>query len=141
MRGADVVVVCLSASSTSRRGFAQKEIKLALDVADEQPEGETFVIPLRLEELDLPEERVLQHHDAMTIEDLLSPEDFQALLEGDDKLNPGERPSAAIARQDIRKVLTARRFLDQCSVGKIKLTNKTKQNALRSIMALKDALP
>lgn len=55
VRAADVVVVCLSASSASRRGFAQKEIQLALDVADEQPEGELYVIPLRLEEFELPE--------------------------------------------------------------------------------------
>jgi hypothetical protein len=55
VREADVVVVCLSASSASRKGFAQKEIRFALDVADEQPEGEIYIIPLRLEEVDLPE--------------------------------------------------------------------------------------
>jgi hypothetical protein len=32
----------------------QKEIKHALDVADEQPEGRIYVIPARLEECDVP---------------------------------------------------------------------------------------
>lgn len=33
----------------------QKEIKVALDVADEQPEGAIFVIPVKLEECDVPD--------------------------------------------------------------------------------------
>lgn len=55
VRAADVVVVCLSASSASRKGFAQKEIRIALDEADKQPEGDLYIIPLRLEELELPD--------------------------------------------------------------------------------------
>lgn len=39
VRGSDVVLVCLSKSSLGKRGYVQKEIKYALDVADEQPEG------------------------------------------------------------------------------------------------------
>src|SRR5580704_9007399 len=48
-------LVCLSLASTSKQGFVQKEIKLVLDVADEQPEGTVFVIPARLEACDVPE--------------------------------------------------------------------------------------
>lgn len=55
VRDTDVVLVCLSHSSVKRPGYAQKEIKLALDVADEQPEGSIFVIPVRLEECDIPD--------------------------------------------------------------------------------------
>ncbi len=55
VRGADVVLVCLSSKAVSKRGFIQKEIKFALDVADEQPEGAIFVIPVRLEACDVPE--------------------------------------------------------------------------------------
>src|SRR5262249_21252125 len=51
----DVVIVCLSKAAVSRRGFAQKEIKLALDVADEQPEGRIYIIPARLEECTVPD--------------------------------------------------------------------------------------
>lgn len=52
---ADVVIVCLSKVSTTKSGFINKEIKYALDVADNQPEGIIFIIPLKLEECILPE--------------------------------------------------------------------------------------
>ncbi|NJN68763.1 MAG: toll/interleukin-1 receptor domain-containing protein, partial [Chloroflexaceae bacterium] len=55
VRAADVVLACLSAQFVSKAGYAQREIKLALDTADLQPEGTIFVIPLRLEECEVPE--------------------------------------------------------------------------------------
>ena len=45
----DVVVVCHS-KQFNQAGFRQKEVRLALDTAMEQPEGEIFIIPARLEE-------------------------------------------------------------------------------------------
>ena len=54
VRKAHVVIVCLSKSS-NKRGYVQKEITRALDVADEQPEGAIFLIPARLEDCDLPD--------------------------------------------------------------------------------------
>jgi hypothetical protein len=54
VRGADVVIVCLSRNSVSKTGYVQKEIKHALDVADEQPEGAIFIIPVKLEECEVP---------------------------------------------------------------------------------------
>jgi hypothetical protein len=55
VREADVVIVCLSRGSTTKTGYVQKEIKYALDVADEQPEGGIFIIPAKLEECDIPD--------------------------------------------------------------------------------------
>ena len=55
VRNSDVVLVCLSQHSINKEGYVQKEIKFALDVADEKPEGTIFLIPLRLEECDVPE--------------------------------------------------------------------------------------
>ncbi|HKY99975.1 MAG TPA: SUMF1/EgtB/PvdO family nonheme iron enzyme [Rhabdochlamydiaceae bacterium] len=54
VREADVVVVCLSNSSITKAGYVQKEIRFALDVADEQPEGAIFIIPARLEDCQVP---------------------------------------------------------------------------------------
>lgn len=51
---ADVILVCLSKKSISREGFIQKEIKQALDKADEKPEETIYIIPVRLEECDIP---------------------------------------------------------------------------------------
>jgi serine/threonine protein kinase len=53
--GADVVVVCLSELSLTKRGFVQKELRFALDIADEQPQGRIFVIPVRLADCDVPD--------------------------------------------------------------------------------------
>jgi len=55
VRASHVVVVCLSTSSITKEGYVQKEIKSALDVADEKPPGTIFLIPARLELCDLPE--------------------------------------------------------------------------------------
>jgi hypothetical protein len=54
VRASDVVVVCLSESSITKEGYVQKEIKLALDVAEEKPEGTIFLIPARLEGCQVP---------------------------------------------------------------------------------------
>jgi hypothetical protein len=54
VRRSDVVIVCLSKGSVNKSGYIQKEIKYALDVADEQPEGKIFLIPVRLEDCEIP---------------------------------------------------------------------------------------
>jgi hypothetical protein len=54
VRESDVVIVCLSQSSINKKGYVQKEIKYALDEADEQPEGTIFIIPAKLEECQIP---------------------------------------------------------------------------------------
>lgn len=61
VRNSDVVLVCLSPQSANKEGFVQKEIKIALDAADEKPEGTIFIIPVRLEECNVPE-RISQFH-------------------------------------------------------------------------------
>ncbi len=55
VRGSDVVIVCLSRGSINKTGYVQKEIKYALDSAEEQPDNSIFLIPLRLEECEIPE--------------------------------------------------------------------------------------
>jgi DNA-binding response OmpR family regulator len=54
VRKSDIVLVCLSKASINKVGYVQKEIRCALDVADEQPEGKIFIIPLKLEECEVP---------------------------------------------------------------------------------------
>lgn len=55
VKDSDIVIVCLSQNSISKEGYIQKEIKHALDVADEKPEGTIFIIPLKLEECQVPQ--------------------------------------------------------------------------------------
>jgi formylglycine-generating enzyme required for sulfatase activity len=52
---ANVVIVCLSQAALTKAGYVQEEIKFALDIADRQPEETIFLIPLKLEECDVPD--------------------------------------------------------------------------------------
>lgn len=55
VKKSDAVIVFLSSRSVKKAGFVQKEIKLALDVAQEKPEGTIFFIPARLDESSVPD--------------------------------------------------------------------------------------
>jgi cold shock CspA family protein len=57
----DAVVVCVSKGSVNKAGYVQKEIKHALDIADMQPDGVIYLIPLKLEECDMPEKLCRWH--------------------------------------------------------------------------------
>lgn len=57
----DVVIVCLSQNSITKEGYVQKEIRKALDKAEEKPEETIFIIPLRLEECDVPKRLAKWH--------------------------------------------------------------------------------
>lgn len=61
IKESDVVIVCLSEKSVNKEGYVQKEIKFALDVADEKPEGTIFIVPARLEECAVPD-RLSTYH-------------------------------------------------------------------------------
>jgi formylglycine-generating enzyme required for sulfatase activity len=50
----DVILVCISKNSVNKEGYVQKEIVFALDKAMEKPEGTIFIIPIKLEECEVP---------------------------------------------------------------------------------------
>ena len=54
VRSSDAVIVCLSSASVGKVGYLQKELRLVLDAAEYQPEGRTFVVPVRLDACPLP---------------------------------------------------------------------------------------
>lgn len=55
VRSSDAVLVLLSSNSVTKSGYVQKEIKTALDAADEQPDDRLFLIPVRLEDCEIPD--------------------------------------------------------------------------------------
>lgn len=55
IKDSHIVMVCLSKKSINKEGYVQKEIRQALDVADEKPDGTIFIIPLRLENCEVPD--------------------------------------------------------------------------------------
>jgi hypothetical protein len=55
IRSADFMLVFISRHSVSKRGYVQRELRAALDLLSELPEGATFLIPVRLDESPPPE--------------------------------------------------------------------------------------
>ena len=54
MEASDFILVFFSSNSISKRGYVQKELKIALDIFDEFPEDEIFIIPVRLDDCKIP---------------------------------------------------------------------------------------
>ncbi|NUP23360.1 MAG: toll/interleukin-1 receptor domain-containing protein [Streptomyces sp.] len=50
----DYFVALLSASSVGKRGYVQRELREALDVLDETPDDQRFVIPCRIDDCTIP---------------------------------------------------------------------------------------
>lgn len=61
IRNSDIVLVFLSKDSVNKEGFVQKEIKEALDIADEKLDETIFIIPARLEDCKVPD-RLADYH-------------------------------------------------------------------------------
>ncbi len=55
IRATDAFVACFSPVAVSKVGYINRELKEALEVADEQPEGKIFLIPLRLQKVEPPD--------------------------------------------------------------------------------------
>ncbi len=54
VESSDIVIICLSNNSVSKEGYVQKELRYAREIALEKPEETIFLIPLRLDECDVP---------------------------------------------------------------------------------------
>lgn len=76
IKQAHFFIACLSNSSVSKTGYVQKEVKKGLDILDLQPEGAIYLIPVRLEECQVPNrfERLHWH-------DLFEPNGLDNLVE------------------------------------------------------------
>ena len=55
VQGSDVILVCLSRAAINNKGYIHKEIQVALDIAQLQPEESIFIIPVRLESCEIPQ--------------------------------------------------------------------------------------
>jgi hypothetical protein len=54
VRHSHAVIIFLSKVGVASEGFFQKELALALDTAAEKPEGTIFIIPIRLNDCEVP---------------------------------------------------------------------------------------
>jgi len=64
INGSSCFLAVLSSSSVGKRGFVQKEVRYALEVAEEFNEDEIFIIPIRIEECEPSFERLKKLHRA-----------------------------------------------------------------------------
>lgn len=55
IRRSDIFIACLSSQSVKKRGYVQREFRQALNVMAEIPEGEIYLIPLKLDECEVPD--------------------------------------------------------------------------------------
>ncbi len=62
IRDSRYFLAILSKISIPKRGFVQKELALALDILNEVPEPNIFLIPVRIEECEPPQEELCNLH-------------------------------------------------------------------------------
>jgi hypothetical protein len=61
VRQCSLILILCSARSISKEGFVQKEIRLALDRAEEMPDGRIFIIPVRFDGVKIPTKLTKYH--------------------------------------------------------------------------------
>ena len=66
IRNSAYFIAFLSKKSVSKRGYVQREFRLALNMVAEMPVGQVFLIPVLLEDCDVPETQV----DSVSLRDL-----------------------------------------------------------------------
>jgi TIR domain-containing protein len=76
LRESDAVIICLSKSSVEREGFVQKEIRRALELSEEKPDHVVFLVPVRLEECQMPDSLAHLH-----CVDLFRPEGYRMIIQ------------------------------------------------------------
>lgn len=57
LRNSDFFLACLSSTSISKRGYIQKEFKMAMEMLAEFPPGTIYLIPVKLDECEIPDLR------------------------------------------------------------------------------------
>jgi hypothetical protein len=61
IQNSDIFIACLSSQSVSKRGYVQREFRQALNQMAEMPEGEIYLIPLKLDECEIPDLRQAEY--------------------------------------------------------------------------------
>jgi hypothetical protein len=121
VKAADVVAVCLSQHSALKSGYVQREIQFALDIAEEQPEGKIFLIPVKLEECSVPER--LRRWQWVN---LFSPDGYDRLCRGLEHCAKSKAVQMSCANETPRMILRLRsdethlteRFVNWVRAGK-----------------------
>ena len=87
----DIFIACLSKRSVKKQGYVQKEFRMALQKCGNMPEGKIYLIPLRLDDCEIPNLR--QREYGLNIRDyqwvdLFEPDGFEQLVRSIDHYFP-----------------------------------------------------
>ena len=75
IKASAMILIFFSKISISKKGYVQREFKLALDALEDIPEGKIFVIPVRLDDCSIP-----TRFDPIHYCDLFKPDGYEKLL-------------------------------------------------------------
>jgi hypothetical protein len=80
IEASDYIIICLSRYSVTKRGYIQKEFRKALSVLETLPDGDIYIIPIRLDECEVPSsflaKQWLDWHESNAQEKLLKVFDY-----------------------------------------------------------------
>jgi formylglycine-generating enzyme required for sulfatase activity len=102
LKAARFVIIFFSEHSVSKRGYVQREFKLALDTLQEMPEEQLYIIPVRLDDCRVPESFVHIHYC-----DLFEEDGFELVLKTiQSQLDETEQPEeVGIPLEEHQRVL------------------------------------
>lgn len=75
IENSDAILICVSEISLRKEGYAQKEIKDALEKAQEKPDGTIFLIPVRWDDCKVPSKLAKYQY-----VDMFTPDGYEKLL-------------------------------------------------------------
>ncbi|MEO1255002.1 MAG: GUN4 domain-containing protein [Bacteroidota bacterium] len=85
IKNSHVFIACLSQNSVQKRGYIQREFRMALNAMADQPPGQIYLIPVRLDDCQIPklrqEEYGISLRDYQWV-DLFEPSGYEHLLRG-----------------------------------------------------------
>ena len=110
IKSAGVFLACLSKQSVAKQGYVQREFRYALSAYAERQPGSIFLIPVRLDECEMPDLRIpeleLNLRDLHWV-NLFEPDGFERLVQsiehtlGVKAVEPREEPKASTPQQDV----------------------------------------
>jgi len=112
LHASDVVLLCFSTKSTGKEGYVQREYKRAADIQKEKPEGAIFVIPVRLDNCEVP-------HFISELQWADYPAHYDRLLKS---LQSRDKSNSARKRTKIDKPQNKQNKIEVASIDKVERT-------------------
>ena len=106
IKNSQVFIACLSQKSVQKQGYVQREFRMALNVMADRPPGQIYLIPVRLDDCQIPELRQEEYGISLTDYqwvNLYEPDGYDRLVQGirvgfADILTKTEAPVSSSAR-------------------------------------------